>query len=280
MACKGSSRTFYVFAANYLLVTAVVAVLCSDMCGVPPWYPTRVHPPITPDGELQYVSEHIMRCKYSSDAQWRAVPWLMVYAFMVMVLQATHTWVCLHRIEALQIARLQSAGGAPPRVGWHALFVVVSLTTLGGLITVVHCDHDYVPQYPADTGMVVWRDRSMYHGAGVGALVTGFFFVHMLVLYTYLMRVKSHHDFRHMCAGQMGGPEDLVVIVVMPRVRRGVYIGSQATLFAWCCVFGGLWYFRVALVVLSEYVLLVFFLVVSLVNLALSRRIWVAYRME
>ena len=203
MAVISATRTHYLFAANYVVVIAVVAALCSNVCGVPAWYDKRVHPPITPDGRLQYVSEHIMRCKYSTHAFSRAVPWLMVYVFMVMLLQATHTWVCLHRIEALQIARLESDCGRPrgaaSRVWWHVTFTVLLLTALCGLLAVVHFDHDYVPKLQTSTGdgAVIWQwhDRSVFHGTGVGALVTGFFWTHMLVLHAYLMLLMSLHDF-------------------------------------------------------------------------------------
>jgi len=101
---RGGNALLVAFLVNYVVLGGLMGVIVSDVCGLPPWYDTRTHPPVTPDGRLQYVSEHIMRCKYSENAVWRAVPWATVYCFAVMLMQVLHTWVCLHKIEALQVS--------------------------------------------------------------------------------------------------------------------------------------------------------------------------------
>ena len=111
---RGSARVHRLFVANYVVLGVFFCVLCSDECGEPVWYGQREHPPVTPEGRLQYVSEHLMRCKYSDNALLRQVPWLTVYAFAVLLMQMLHTWVSLHMIEALQVRSAVPAARPTP----------------------------------------------------------------------------------------------------------------------------------------------------------------------
>ena len=115
----------------------------------------------------------------------------------------------------------------------HAFFVAVMAVTLTGFLMLVHFDHDYLPDMGAASG---WTNRSVVHGVGVVALITGFFLLHMLVLHAYVMRVKSYHDFRDMCAGVGGSGRDWPALGkggaaeahLLPVLRRGVYLGVEA----------------------------------------------------
>ena len=100
---RGGNALLATFLLNYIVLAVLVAFIVSDVCGLPAWYSTREHPPVTPEGRLQYVSEHIMRCKYSEHMFWRAVPWATLYCFTGMLMQVLHTWIVLHKIEALQV---------------------------------------------------------------------------------------------------------------------------------------------------------------------------------
>ena len=100
---RGGNALLLAFMANYIVLGVLLILIMSDACGLPPWYSVRTHPPVTPEGHFQYVSEHIMRCKYSQSAFWRVVPWITLYCFTVMLMQVMHTWVMLHKIEALQV---------------------------------------------------------------------------------------------------------------------------------------------------------------------------------
>ena len=361
---RGNARVHFLFLANYVVLVVLFGVLCSEVCGEPRWYGARTHPPVTPEGHLQYVSEHIMRCKYSDSALLQQVPWLTVYAFAVLLMQVLHTWVSLHMIEALQvryscslsrtrsrprrggssnaraattrgrrrklalrarferrrarvlagvgaretaqdktsaerefnflarqIARLQAVGAAQ-RGSAHALFVAVMFVSLLGFLGVVRFDHDYLPDVRSGAATArVWTDHSRAHASGVLATIGGFFALHLLVLHAYLMRVQSLHDFRDMCAGLApagpgpGGEGDAWLAQappaetsLMPVLRRGVYAGCEATYASVFVLFVVLFVFRVEIVVLVEYLLLLVFLIVSVVNLLLSHRIWRVYR--
>ena len=100
---RGGNALLVAFMANYIVLGVLLILIMSDACGLPPWYSVRTHPPVTSKGHFQYVSEHIMRCKYSQSAFWRVVPWITLYCFTVMLMQVMHTWVMLHKIEALQV---------------------------------------------------------------------------------------------------------------------------------------------------------------------------------
>lgn len=270
---------FYLSLANYAVLVVLFAVIVSDACGQPQWYHERLHPPVTPDGRLQYVSEHIMRCKYSEDAAMRVLPWAVVYSFALLLVQATHTWIMLHMVEAQQICRLHHAG-AQAHVVTHTLFSALALVTLAGMLMVVEFDHDYLPDVRAGQATItVWTDLSHVHAAGVLLLVSGFLLMHLMVLGAYLLRVQSFHDFVHMCAG-CGDPWALskpLESPVWPRVRRGTYIGGNVLLGATFGVFMLVFWLDLTIVVATEYVLLGMVVVVSVVNLSISRHIALVY---
>ena len=159
--------------------------------------------------------------------------------------------------------------------------------TLLGFVGVVRFDHDYLPDVRsgADTARV-WTDHSLAHGSGVVAAMLGYFALHLLVLHAYLMRVKSLHDFRDMCAGLTPDGEGDAWLAqatpaetsLMPVLRRGVYVACIALFLSTFMLFIGLFASSDELVVPAEYLLLLVFLIVSVANLLLSYRIWRVYR--
>jgi len=144
----------------------------------------------------------------------------------------------------------------------------------------IHYDHDYLPDAGAVSG---WKDRSIIHGAGVVALISGYFVLHVMILHAYILRVQSYHDFRDMCAGTSGfewpalGKAGAAEAHLLPVLRRGVYIGAEAIFATIFIVFVLFFVFDVAFVVFVEYILLFVFLIVSLINLTLGHRIYRVY---
>lgn len=260
-----------IFVANYVLVVVLVFFILSDQCGLPEWYGIREHPPVTPDGDLQYVSEHIMRCKYSHVALFRWLPWIATYSFSVMLMQAMYVWVSLHMIEAKQISQLQNSGAALHLVS-HVLYVGVSFATLAGMLILVHFDHDFLPDARfGESEISKWTNSTHAHAMGVILMISGYMIAHLFVLLAYVVRVKSYHDFTEMCVGVEVDKGDWGLY------RRGSYAGLVIFLLCLFCVFVILFIVDNTLVVLTEYVLLSIFVLVSVENLSISVRIHSVY---
>jgi len=102
---RGGNILLAAFLFNYIILGVFFVCIVSDICGLPAFYAVRTHPPVTPEGNLQYVSEHIMRCKYSQHALWRFLPWATLYCFNFMLMQTLHTWTVLHKVEAMQVRK-------------------------------------------------------------------------------------------------------------------------------------------------------------------------------
>jgi len=273
---READRAHVLFVVNFIVMCTVFVLIASDVCGKPYWYGRREHPPVTPDGRLQFLSEHIMRCKYRTG--WYALPWVTLYLFAVQLVQTAYTWARLNMVMLLQNAHLTGTRGTVLRPTLHTGFVVVLGMTLLGLIAVVKFDHDYVPENLSDRAgarPIVLVDRSFSHFFGVMILIGGYLLLHLLIIYVYTVRIFSSHDYTCMCDGPaLDSCTDRPAMIWW-----GLYIGSEGVYAVLLCLFALL----VALgmnagAVTTEYVLLLAFLCLVAMDLLVSYRVMRWYR--
>jgi len=276
---RGTDTTHVLLALNYVCLCVSFGLIVSDLCGLPYWYGRRVHPPITPDGHLQFLSEHIMRCKYSSDSRWLDLPWVVVYLFNVLLVQALYTWVRLNMVMQMQNAHFTGSRGVRLHPLLHVGFAVFLGISLLGLLIVVEFDHDYIPADMTDkASAIAWVDRSRTHFFGVVMLIGGYFVLHLPVIYVYTLRVFSAHDYTCMCNGPVVDSARRASRPAM--IRRGLYIGSESVYLLLMCLFAILVMIGFnAGAVTTEYVLLLAFLCVAFMDLLVSYRLLQWYRM-
>ena len=278
--CYGVDLPHSVSLAGYVLLCASFVLILSDVCGEPWWYGRRTHPPKIDEGRLQYLSEHIMRCKYSSETHWHALPWLVTYLFTFSLVQTLYTWVRLNMLVQLQHAQLHRRD-ALLYSKTHVVFAVALVVTTVGLAIVVEFDHEYVPEDGTDPGSaapIVWINLIYTHYVGVLMLLGGYIAVHVPIAYLYVMQVYSRHDFTEVCEDEPGLREACADRPA--QVRRGVYVGSEILYVMLCFLFLVFWVFSMNdSAVATEYVLLVSFLFIAVLDGCLSLRIRFLYEL-
>jgi len=258
-----------IFISNYVLLLLVFGIIMSDTCGIPDWYEHRVRQTWKPVG-IQFISEHLVRCRYSDS--WHALPWLAVYLFNVVLVQHMYTWTRLLMLVALQATRM----GLPASSyrGAQMVFAALLFVSLVGLIGVVEFDHEMSPHtVTADGVPITWADLSLSHYAGVGLLLFSCLIVHMMIVYTYSQYVYNAYDFQAMC----GIPEVGLGEKQACWKRRVAYWSFEGlyaftlVLFLFFCLWQPTW------AVLTEYILLGMFLLISMYNLVISCRLESVY---
>lgn len=275
-------RLHIVFVFNYICVIISFGIIISDACGRPDWYAVRVTPPVTPDGSLQFVSEHILRCKYSENSFLRMVPWFTIFLWNILLVQLLSLWVRLHMLEAFQWYRIYR-GTAVKFEGssynlTHFVYLSAIGATLSGWAILVMYDHDSIPKNWSGTGKVLtWREFVYLHKTGVVMVVFGFILLHFLIIYMYIFRITSYHDYKYMCAGVDVEDADSSDSSVMPWMRRGLYAGCEMTNLVMICFFVVFIFYGYYQAVLIEYVLFACFLVISLASTSLSYRVRYIY---
>jgi len=274
--CYGLDPPHSLSLAAYVVLCLSFVLILSDLCGEPWWYGRRTHPPRIADGHLQFLSEHIMRCKYSTERHWHVLPWVVVYLFTFSLVQTLYTWVRLNMLVRLQRAHVQSCEDVVcSKV--HVVFVAALVATSLGLGMVVEFDHEYVPaeHSHADSGAIEWRDRIYTHYVGVLLLLGGYIGLHLPIAYLYVMQVYSRHDFTVVCEA------DEVVCPDRPaQVRRGVYVGTEILYTMLCLLFLVFWLLSMnESAVATEYFLLAAFLVIAVLDGFLSFRLRSAYQL-
>ena len=257
--------------AAYVVLCLSFALILSDLCGEPWWYDRRTHPPKIEEGRLQFLSEHIMRCKYSTDTHWHVLPWVVVYLFTLSLVQTLYTWVRLNMLVQFQRAHVQRSEDV---VGsqWHVVFAAALVATSIGLGMVVEFDHEYVPvEYAASDAPIEWKNRIYPHYVGVLLLLGGYISLHVPIAYLYVMQVYSRHDFSVVCEVHAQG----AACADRPaQVRRGVYVGSEIIYLMLCMLFLVFWLLSMNdSAVATEYFLLAAFLLVAVLDGCLSFRI-------
>jgi len=243
----------------------------SDLCGIPDWYQSRVDVPVKPHG-IQYVSEHIVRCRYSQD--WNAIPWLAVYSFNFVLAQVLYTWVRLHVLHAVQAHKMQTL--FPDRTGVHFLFIFLLFLSLLGLVYVIEFNYQSTPSHGTDQfAPLEWMDHSYFHYAGVITLLFSYFAMHLLVIHHYIHFIYNVYDYQNMC-----GVHDLTLVENNAAWNRRAFYVSLECLYAVVVVlFVVFFYWHQTLAVVSEYILVLFVLGISIYNLFISYRLESLYKL-
>jgi len=148
-----------IYAAAHTVFAVLSRMLVTDRCeGAPA---ILANPDKSWMG-MEYISEKLMKCHYSSSA-WRLLPGVLGLAFSVVMLQHLATF------DALP---------APPTKAWpRAAFVALVIATSVGWGLIV--DFDHRPAFVADTPEFVW------HFVGVGIFLVSFCVLHFIVSWRY-----------------------------------------------------------------------------------------------
>ena len=267
--CYGADLPHWLSVTAFLALCAVFALILSDVCGEPWWYDRRIYAPKIDEGNLQFLSEHIMRCKYSTETHWHVLPWSLMYLFTFSLVQTLYTWVRLNMLLRLQRAHLHGSDAEPyskVHVFIAAALVVSSLV----LCMVVEFDHEYLPEDPTDReSPIVWKNRIYPHYVGVLMLLGGYIAVHIPIAYLYVMQLYSQHDYSVVC--ESGGGEACAYRPA--QARRGVYVGSEILFTLLCMLFLVFWAFSMNdSAVATEYALLAAFLLIAVLDGVMSLR--------
>ena len=190
----------FFFLCNFIYVVVFLQLLSATCTGV-------CFQDAMPEA-VQFVSRHLMRCKYAtnSDAWWTvaqndALPWFFLFISLTLFYQ----WrLSVHYL----FRRIAQCDSAPAQ--YDLLDALSALLFIGqalGLLIVVFYDHAPMPEPCAAGADTAWT--MTWHGVGVIILTSFIFIQHVLFAAFYQFQMPQRHSY-----GQARRGIDIVFVLI------------------------------------------------------------------
>ncbi|MBC49792.1 MAG: hypothetical protein CMF24_08740 [Ilumatobacter sp.] len=233
-ACGAWSARLCVFAiVNVMLFVLIIAHItaCAPTC----WSTQTEH-----EHGPRFFSAHIMQCKYSDEAWERVLPWGLLLALVLVLVQWNQTWRILCAVLDIQAQCAQQYG--VPRRGDDSLACATALMdallVLGslGAYLIVQYDHRWLTgAAPASCAVrpgAAPFNVTSYHGTGVALLIVAVFGSHLLTALLYQFRVFPAVRWERVDGQRTPAPgaahAESAELLVASRYRRYAYINGEA----------------------------------------------------